>query len=98
RRIGSSPSRSKLQGEDAAKLVLGFRVVGEKGIGAIDQDASKLEGLSGKAEHPVTALQHLRPHIVERIRQQRQGTDVLDRILRGAPGNDVRNFSGLEPS
>jgi hypothetical protein len=58
----------KLQGEDAAKLVLGFRVFGEKGIGVIDQNASKLEGLSGKTEQPVPTLSHLRPHVVECIR------------------------------
>src|SRR5262245_41866437 len=63
----------KLEGEDAAKLVLGFRVFGEKSIGAVDQNAAKLEGLSGKTEHPVAALHHLSPHVVKGIRQQRQG-------------------------
>ena len=52
-------------------------MLGEEGVGTVNQHAAKLEGLSGKAEHPVTALHHLRPHVVERIRQQRQGAHVL---------------------
>src|SRR6516162_643480 len=61
RRLLVFPDGSKLQGEDAAKLVLGFRMAGKKGIGAIHQNAPKLERSSGKAEHPVATLHHLRP-------------------------------------
>src|SRR5215470_4281098 len=53
----------KLEGEDAAKLVLGFWVFSEKGIGAVDQNAAKLEGLRGKTEHPIAAPHHLGPHV-----------------------------------
>jgi hypothetical protein len=69
RRLLALTHGGKLQGEDTAKLVLRFRVAGEKGVGAVDQHAAKLEGLSGKTEHTVIALHHLRPHVVERIRQ-----------------------------
>ena len=70
---------------------------GEEGIGAIDQHAPKLEGLRGKTEHPIVVLHHLLPHIVERVRQQRQGTHVLDRILSRPARNDVRKLRGLKP-
>src|SRR6516164_8655148 len=54
RRLLALSHGRKLQGKDAAKLVLRFRVGGEKRIGAIDQNASKLEGLSRKTEFAVT--------------------------------------------
>src|SRR5262249_6734220 len=66
RRLLALTHSGKLQGEDAAKLVLGFRVGGEERIGAVDQHSPKLERLSGKADHPITAFHHLRPHVVER--------------------------------
>ena len=69
RRLLALTHGRKFQAEDAAKLVLGFGVVGQKGIGAIDQNASEFEGLGGKTEHPVPALRHLRPHVIKRIRQ-----------------------------
>ena len=97
RRLLALTHGGKLQGEDAAKLVVGFRMGREKGVSAVDQHAPKLEGLRGKTEHPVGALHHRRPHVVERIRQQRQGTHVLDRGLNGAPGNCVHKPSSLEP-
>jgi len=37
---------------------------GEKGVGTIDQYAAQLDRLSGKTEHPVSSLHHLRPHVV----------------------------------
>ena len=64
RRLLALSHGGKLQGEDAAKLVPGFWVVRKKGIGAINQNAPKLERLRGKAELPVTALHHLSPHVV----------------------------------
>jgi len=50
RRLLALAHGRKLQGEDAAKLVLVFGVVGQKGVGAIDQNASEFEGLRGKTE------------------------------------------------
>ena len=52
RRLLALAHDGELQGEDAAKLVLRLRVGGEEGIGAIDQHAPKLEGLSGKRSIP----------------------------------------------
>jgi hypothetical protein len=37
----------QLEGEDTAKLILVHGVIGQEGIGAIDQHASELERLSG---------------------------------------------------
>ena len=70
---------------------------GEECVGAVDQHVPKLEGLSGKTEHSVAALNHLRPHVVERIRQERQGTHVLSRVLGRPSGDDVHEPLGLEP-
>src|SRR5438067_11074463 len=55
RRLLALTYSRELEGEDAAKLVLGLRVLGEKSIRAIDQNASKLEGLRGKTKHPIAA-------------------------------------------
>src|SRR5262249_61387776 len=81
RRLLTLAHGGKLQGQDAAKIVLGFRIRGEEGVGAVTQYAAKLEGLSGKTQNPIGALHHLRPHIVERIREQRQRTRALDLYL-----------------
>ena len=48
-------------------------------------------------EHSVAALYHLRPHIVERIRQQWQGTHALYRVLSSTTGDDVHQLGRLEP-
>jgi hypothetical protein len=53
--------------KNAAKFILGFRVASEKRVGAVDQHIAELKGSNGKTEHPITARQHLRPHVVERI-------------------------------
>jgi hypothetical protein len=61
----------QLQSKDAAKLGLVIRMGGEKGVGTIDQHAAKLERLRGETQHPVAPPQHLRPHVVQRVGQQR---------------------------
>src|SRR5262249_31113187 len=48
RRLLALAHGCKLQRKNAAKLVLGFRVAGEKFIGAGTQHAAKFEGLSRK--------------------------------------------------
>ena len=69
----------------------------QKFVGAVDQHAAKLKGLGGKAQRPVTLLHHVRPHVVERVGEERQGAHVLDRVLRGASGDDIDEAFVLEP-
>ena len=56
-------------------------MAGKERIGARNQYAAKLEGLCGKTELAVTALNHLPPHVVERIGEERKRSDVPDRIF-----------------
>ena len=69
----------------------------KKLVGAVDEHAAKLEGLRGKAQCAIAVAHHLRPHVVERVGQKRQGAYVLDRILCRAAGDDVDKPFGLEP-
>ena len=71
-------------------------MLGQKRVGAIDQDAAELEGLRGKPQHAVPGLQHRPPHVVERVGKQRQRTHVLDRILRGALRDELDEPIALE--
>ena len=99
RRVGSSPSRTvasfRVKMRRSSSWDFGWPA--RKASARSTRTPPSSKDCSGKTEHPVAALRHLRPHVVERIRQQRQGAHVLDRILSGAPGNDVRKPSGLEP-
>ena len=70
--------------------------LGEKPVGALDQHAAEIEGLRGKPQHAVAGLQHLSPHVVERVGEERQGARVLDRILRRALRDDVDELFALE--
>ena len=71
-------------------------MLGEKPVGALDQHAAELEGLRRKPQHAVPGLQHLSPHVVERVGEERQGAHVPDQILRGALGDDVDEPFALE--
>ena len=97
RRLLALAHGGKLQGENAAELIFRVRMGGSECVGAIDQHVPKLEGLSGKTQNSVAPLNHVLPHVVECVRQQRQGAHILDRVLGRSAGNDVREPLGLEP-
>ena len=69
----------------------------QKLVGTIHQHAAKLEGLQMKPKHPVTPANHLRPHVVKRVGEQRQGANVPGAIVRRTPADDVDQPLSLEP-
>ena len=73
-----------------------FGMARQERVGALDQHAAKLHGLRRQAQHAVAALDHLRPHVVEQIGEQRQRAGVLDRLLGGAPRDVGGKPVGLE--
>src|SRR5262245_39003046 len=57
-----------------------------KFVGAAYQHAAKFEGLFWQAKNTVAALDHLRPHIVEKIGKKRERTSLLGGFLGGSLG------------
>src|SRR5205814_1072752 len=96
------PRREKVAHE-ATRVHIPFRRRGRRlaarGAGAAAGDAGD------RVSQPLLAQRTERssarispgPRVIERIRQERQGTHLLDRVLNGAPGYDVHKPSGLEP-
>ena len=96
RRLAVLAHGGKPQREHAPQRVLGLGMRRKEGIGALDQHAAELDRGRRQAQHAVAALDHLRPHVVEQVGQERQRAGVLGRFL-GRPPRDVgRKPVGLE--
>ena len=86
----------KLEGEQAAERRLGFRMAGEEGIGAFGEHTAEFHGLGRQAQYAVAAADHVGPHVVEEIGEQRQGAGVARRFLRRAAGEIGGKLLALE--
>ena len=71
-------------------------MAGEEGVGALGQHAAELHGLGRQAQDAVAAADHVGPHVVEEIGEQRQGTGVARRFLRRAAGEIGGQLLALE--
>ena len=86
----------ELEGEQAAQRRLGLGMAGEEGIGALGEDAAELHGLGRQAHDAIAAADHVGPHVVEQIGEQRQGAGIARRLLRRAAGEIGGELVALE--
>ena len=60
----------------------------QEGVCPLDEHAAELHGCRRQAQHAVAAADHLGPHVVEQVGEQRQRARVLGRFL-GRPAGDI---------
>jgi hypothetical protein len=71
RRFTVLAHRRAAQRQHTSQRRLGGRMSCKKSVGTVDQHTAKLEGLRRQAQRAISLTDHMPPHIIKRVGQQR---------------------------
>ena len=99
RRVGSPSSRTvaSLSVNSRRSFSSALGLAGEECVRTLGQDAAELHRLRRQAQYAVATTDHVGPHVVEEIGQQRQRPGIAGRFLRGAAPEILGQLFAFEP-